>query len=138
MAQKPMRDVKLWSPVVRWETRDTGEILVWREDPLGPYPDKINERLIHWANEAPDRVWMADRRGTGPWKEVTYGEALKHVRAVGQFLLNQGLSTDRPLIILSENSLEHALMALGATREAAEVAAGRGAGGKAKSRQGRY
>lgn len=114
MAQKPMRDVKLWSPVVRWETRDNGEILVWREDPLGPYPDKINERLIHWANDAPDRVWMADRRGTGPWKEITYGEALKHVRAIGQFLLNQGLSTERPLIILSENSLEHALMALGA------------------------
>lgn len=114
MTSKPLRDVKIWSPVVRWENRSNGEVIVWREDPLGPYPDKMNERLIHWAETAPDRVWMADRHDTGPWREVTYAEALRHVRAIGQFLLDQGLSQEKPLIILSENSIEHALMALGA------------------------
>lgn len=114
MTQKPTRDVKLWSPVVRWENRANGEILVWREDELGPYPEKMNERLIHWANTAPDRVWMADRHEIGPWQTVTYGQALQRVRAIGQFLLDLGLSPEKPLIILSENSIEHALMALGA------------------------
>jgi feruloyl-CoA synthase len=109
-----MRDVKLWSPVVRWENRPNGEIIVWREDELGSYPAKINERLVHWASVAPDRVWMADRHDAGPWREVTYAEALKSVRAIGQFLLDQGLSAEKPLVILSENSIEHALMALGA------------------------
>lgn len=107
-------EVKLWSPILAWEERSNGEILVWREDPLGAYPDKINERLVHWATIAPDRVWMADRVGRGPWREVTYRQALDQVRRIGQFLLDKGLSAERPLLILSENSIEHALMALGA------------------------
>ncbi|WP_117192808.1 feruloyl-CoA synthase [Rhizobium terrae] len=114
MADKAVRDVKLWSPVVGWEERPNGEFVVWREDPLGPYPDKINERLVHWANVAPDRTWMADREGTGQWREVTYSQALDQVRRIGQFLLDLDLSAENPLVILSENSIEHALMALGA------------------------
>ncbi len=114
MAGLSARDVKLWSPVVRWEERSNGEIVVWREDPLGSYPDKMNERLVHWAQAAPDRVWMADREGTGDWRKVTYDQALDQVRRIAQFLLDRGLSAERPLVILSENSLEHALMALGA------------------------
>ncbi|MGK6317638.1 feruloyl-CoA synthase [Neorhizobium sp. DT-125] len=114
MAGKPVRDVKLWSPVVGWEERPNGEFLVWREDPLGPYPDKINERLVHWAKVVPDRTWMADREGTGEWRKVTYAEALDQVRRIGQFLLDLKLSAENPLVILSENSIEHALMALGA------------------------
>ena len=114
MASKAVRDAQLWSPVLRWENRSSGEILIWREDPLGPYPDKINERLVHWAGAAPGRVWMADREGAGEWQTVTYGEALVCVRSIGQFLLDLDLSVDRPLLILSENSIAHALMALGA------------------------
>ena len=113
MANKAVREAQLWSPVLRWENRPNGEILIWREDQLGPYPSKINERLVHWASTAPDRVWMADREGTGDWQTVSYGDALKCVRSIGQFLLDLGLSVDRPLLILSENSIAHALMALG-------------------------
>lgn len=114
MAGQSARDVKLWSPVVKWEERPGGEFLVWRDDPLGPYPDKLNERLVHWAKTAPDRAWMADRDATGGWRTVTYGEALDRVRRIGQFLLDLKLSAESPLVILSENSIEHALMALGA------------------------
>jgi feruloyl-CoA synthase len=114
MTTSASRSVKLWSPVVAWEERANGEFVIWREDPLGPYPDKLNERLVHWAAVAPNRVWMADREGTGPWREVSYAQALDQVRRIGQFLLSSGLSAERPLIILSENSIEHALMALGA------------------------
>src|SRR5690554_70341 len=106
--------VRLWAPELAWEERPNGEIIIWRQDKLGPYPDKLNERLIHWASVAPDRIWMADRAGAGPWREVRYGAALDKVRRIGQFLLSAGLSAERPLIILSENSIEHALMALGA------------------------
>ncbi|MEQ1408430.1 feruloyl-CoA synthase [Neorhizobium sp. Rsf11] len=114
MSGKSVRNVKLWSPVVRWEERPNGEFLVRREDRLGPYPGKINERLVHWAKTRPDRVWMADREGTGEWRKVTYGQALDWVRRIGQFLLDLGLSAENPLVILSENSIDHALMALGA------------------------
>lgn len=114
MTTKDLPGVRLWSPHVVWEERANGEFVIWREDPLGPYPDKLNQRLIHWAAVAPDRVWMADREGSGPWREVTYAQALDAVCRVGQFLLSAGLSAERPLLILSENSIEHALMALGA------------------------
>lgn len=114
MAPKAVRDAKLWSPALSWETRPNGEVLVWREDPLGPYPDKINERLVHWAKVAPDRIWMADREGAEAWSTVTYAEALERVRRVGQFLLDLELSPEKPLAILSENSIAHAQMALGA------------------------
>lgn len=114
MAAKAAHSVKLWTPEIAWEERANGEIVIWRKDPLGAYPARLNERLIHWAEVAPDRVWMADREGTGPWRQVTYAQALDQVRRVGQFLLSAGLSAERPLVILSENSIEHALMALGA------------------------
>lgn len=114
MADTVVHDDNLWSPEIGWEERENGECVIWRNDALGAYPEKLNTRLVHWATSAPDRIWMADRTGTGPWREVTYGEALKSVRSIGQFLLDLGLSADRPLLILSENSIEHALMALGA------------------------
>lgn len=114
MSGKPVRDVKLWSPVVGWEERPNGEFVVWREDPLGPYPDKLNERLVHWAKTVPDRTWMADREGTAEWRRVSFAQALDQVRRIGQFLLDMKLSAENPLVILSENSIEHALMALGA------------------------
>src|SRR5690554_2797590 len=114
MGADTAHQVRLWTPELAWEERANGEIIIWRKDALGPYPAKLNERLIHWAEVAPDRIWMADRTGTGPWREVRYGEALDMVRRIGQYLLSAGLSAERPLIILSENSIEHALMALGA------------------------
>ena len=114
MATPGLRDVKLWSPHIEWTERDDGSILVWRTDPLGPHPDKINERLVHWAGIDPGRTWMAERGGNGAWVRVSYGECLARVRAIGQKLLDLGLSVDRPLLILSENSLDHAVMALGA------------------------
>lgn len=108
-----MRAVKLWSPVVASETRPDGTILVWREDPLGPYPEKITERLVHWAHVAPDRPWMAQRDGE-EWRTVSYGECLSTVRRIGQALLSRGLSAERPLAILSGNGVRHALLALAA------------------------
>jgi len=114
MARPGLRDVKLWSPHIEWTERDDGSILVWRTDPLRPHPDKMNERLVHWAETDPDRTWMAERGDDGAWVRVSYGECLARVRAIGQKLLDLGLSVERPLLILSENSIDHALMALGA------------------------
>jgi feruloyl-CoA synthase len=101
-----------WSPRVRMEERPTGEVLVWQEAPLGAYPDRLNERLVHWAKAAPDRVWMAQRQPSGGWRTVSYAEALDHVRSLGQAFLNLGLAPGRAVLILSGNSIAHALVAL--------------------------
>src|SRR3954471_10092810 len=81
---------------------------------LGSYPAKIPERLEHWAAAAPERVFLAARNDDGDWRRLSYGDALRRVRNVAQALLNRRLSNDRPVVILSGNSIEHGILALGA------------------------
>lgn len=76
MAEPGLRDVKLWSPTIEWTERDDGSILVWRADPLQPHPERITERLVHWAEVDPDRTWMAERQDGGDWRRVSYAEAV--------------------------------------------------------------
>ena len=114
MTTRDMRDIKLWSPKLEWQERSDGSILIWREDPLGPYPGKITERFAHWAETAPDRIWMAERDEHDGWRKLSYGEAMARIRSIAQAFLNLGLSVERPLIILSDNSVAHALVALAA------------------------
>lgn len=114
MTTRHMRAIKLWSPKLEWQERPDGSILIWRCDALGPYPDKITERFLHWAETASDRTWMAERDEHGSWSKLSYGEALARIRALAQAFLDFGLSVERPLIILSDNSIAHALVALAA------------------------
>jgi feruloyl-CoA synthase len=88
------------------------------ETPLGPYRDRMTDRLVHWAEAAPDRTFIAARErlpdgSTGEWLRVSYAEALSRARSIGQALLDRGLGPERPLAILSENSIDHAMLALG-------------------------
>lgn len=88
------------------------------ERPLGRYTSRITDRLVHWAKRAPDRTFIARRESpyserSSQWVEITYTEALAQARSIGESLLARGLTTDRPVLILSENGIEHALLALG-------------------------
>ena len=89
-----------------------GTILMRSPEPLGPYPEKLTERLVHWARVAPDRVFVAQRDAAGAWRRVTYAEMLRLVRSVGQALLDRELSAERPVAILSDNDIEHLILAL--------------------------
>ncbi|WP_395687009.1 feruloyl-CoA synthase [Caenimonas koreensis] len=88
------------------------------EHPLGEHPQRLTDRLVHWAEVAPERTFIARRvknadGTTGEWQHVTYRQALAKARRIGQALLDRGLDAQRPVAILSENSIEHALLALG-------------------------
>jgi feruloyl-CoA synthase len=109
-----IRPVRLGPQDVHVERRADGTLLLTSPQPLAPYPAKITERLEFWAREAPDRVFMAQRGNEGAWRTVTYAQALRHARAIGAALLRRGLSAERPVVIFSGNSIEHALLALGA------------------------
>jgi feruloyl-CoA synthase len=75
----------------------------------------VGDWLEHWARQAPDRIFLADRPSAdAPWNTVTYQDALRQVRAAAGWILAQGLSAERPLVILSDNSVDHALFALAA------------------------
>src|SRR5215471_2839584 len=95
------------------ERSGEGTIHLRSARPLGAYPGSLTDRLVHWADVAPERTLLAWRSGAG-FARLTYREAFEAVRALGQALLDRGLSTDRPLAILSGNSPEHLLLALAA------------------------
>ena len=88
------------------------------EQPLQPAADRMTDRLLHWAATAPDRTWIAQRArnadgSKGDWQHVTYAQAVAKARNIAQALIARGLSDERPVLILSENGIEHALMSLG-------------------------
>ena len=92
------------------ERRADGVIILKSRIPLQPYEKHIPASLAKWAKQAPDRIWLAQRGGTDrQWRKVSYGEAKRVVDGLTQGLLNLGLE-DRPVAILSGNSIEHALM----------------------------
>jgi feruloyl-CoA synthase len=106
--------------VTRAKLRDgaTGVHYLLAENALPPYPERLTDRLVHWARERPEQTLFARREknadGTsGNWRHITFAQALDAARRIGQGLLDRGLSAERPVLILSENDLEHALLALG-------------------------
>ncbi|HEY9094768.1 MAG TPA: feruloyl-CoA synthase [Hydrogenophaga sp.] len=85
---------------------------------LAPYAERLTDRLLHWAKVRPDHTLFARRTknadgSSGDWRHISFAQALDAARRIGQGLLNRGLSAERPVLILSENDLEHALLALG-------------------------
>ena len=97
---------------------DGGTRYIKADQPLGDYAARITDRFLHWAQTVPERSFLARRTrqadgSTGDWQHLSYGQALASARALGQALLDRGLSVDRPVVILSENGLEHAQLALG-------------------------
>ena len=100
-------------PEVIVERRPDGALLVRSPHPLGPYPPAMTDWLDHWAKVAPDRVFVAERAGAA-WRKVTYAQARDAARSIAQALIDRGLDVDRPVAILSGNSVDHALVGLGA------------------------
>jgi feruloyl-CoA synthase len=107
-----VREVPLGTADVALEHCADGSLLLRSPHALSTFPQKITERLVHWARESPARTFLAQRDADGGWRTLTYHDAYRRVRAIGQALLERGLSQDRPLAILSDNDIEHGLLAL--------------------------
>jgi len=106
---------------VEVEKRADGAIVLRSPQPLKPYTRAVGDWLLHWYDHAPDRTFIAERKGDG-WRRVSYRDALSDARRIGQALLNLGLGADKPVAILSDNSIDHALLALGAMHVGVPVA----------------
>src|SRR5882672_10356026 len=112
--QNSVRDVGLGSLGVSLERRADGSILVRSTIPVPPHPGKMTELLEHWAKHSPERVFLAKRNDGGDWRRITYRETLESVRHIAAALLERDLSLKRPLVLLSDNDIEHALLSLAA------------------------
>jgi feruloyl-CoA synthase len=113
-AQRPVRKIALGPSDTVFTRREDGTILLRSPHALGSYPEKITERLAHWARETPGHPFLAWRHAGGEWRTLAYGRTFALVRGLGQALLDRGLSAQRPIAILSGNDPEHALLALAA------------------------
>ncbi|MDB4935318.1 MAG: feruloyl-CoA synthase [Labilithrix sp.] len=80
--------------------------------PLGDVPRCVSDVLVRWAREAPDRTFLAERDASGGWRTVTYAQTLAAVRLLAEELLERGLGPSRPLMILSGNAVDQALLTL--------------------------
>ena len=114
----PQRDVRFGPRDVTMTRDEHGVIYVRPAHPLGKYPAKLTEKLDHWAEKAPDRVFMGQREThgdtTGNWRTLTYAQFRSAARNVAQALLRRNLSSERPIAILSGNDLEHAVLGFAA------------------------
>jgi feruloyl-CoA synthase len=93
--------------------RPDGGFLLRSPTPLAPYSRCVGDWLVQWAQRRPQRIWLAER-GPAGWRTVTYAQGLEKARAAGAALVRRELGITRPLVILSDNSIDHALLAVGA------------------------
>ncbi|WP_050630025.1 feruloyl-CoA synthase [Bradyrhizobium viridifuturi] len=103
------------TPAIVADRRGDGSILVRSTTPLQEGARCVGDWLEHWAEQAPDRIFLGERASAeAPWGTVSYRDALGIVRRAASWILARGLSAERPLVILSDNGIDHALFALAA------------------------
>ncbi|CAA7626754.1 Acyl-CoA synthetase (AMP-forming)/AMP-acid ligase II [Candidatus Terasakiella magnetica] len=109
-----------WAPInfapakVEVEHLPDGSMILRSPDSLKPFSRCVGDLLHHWADRIPNALFLAQRDAEGGWRKVTWAEALTKVEAIAQALLDRGLNRNRPVMILSDNSIDHALLALAA------------------------
>jgi len=90
-----------------------GTLIYEAAQPLGPIAKTTSVWLHTWAIERPTSIFLAERSGAG-WRTVSYAETLELVRAIGGSLIERGLTAETPILVISGNSVDHALLALAA------------------------
>ncbi len=104
-----------FAPVrVERQDLDAGAFVLRSQTPLAPYATTVCHYLERWARQAPERPFLAERDEAGGWRFLGYGEFRSRARAIAAALIRRGVTADRPLMILSDNSLDNALMQFGA------------------------
>jgi len=102
-----------FAPATVQVDRKDGNLYLRSPQKLAPYARCVTEWLVQWSDKEPNRTFLAERKGEG-WRKLSYRETYGAVRRIAQALLEQGLNAERPAAILSDNSIDHALLALGA------------------------
>ncbi len=97
--------------VTRIDLSKGGFILACSE-PLGEVTRCIGDWLEQWAERTPNQLFLAERDTDGDWVKLTYAEVRERVGRIAQGLLNLGLGPTQPVVCLSDNSLDQALLML--------------------------
>lgn len=107
------------TPSVTMTTDDQGVMTLESDMPLLAYSRRIGDWLIKWADQKPEQVFIAERatdecRFSGAWRALTYRDFWQQVQQLAQGMINAGLDGSRPLLVMSGNSVDHALVKMAA------------------------
>jgi feruloyl-CoA synthase len=112
--QAPFRALSFLERDVSLEERADGTLYLRNNKALAALKPHLPGMLAASAQKHPDRVWLAQRRGPDrQWQTLGYAQGLRHVCAVTQALLDLQ-QRGRCIVVLSANSLEHAVVQLAA------------------------
>lgn len=117
VSDPPVQASRLAPPRIVREDLPDGSFVLRSTASLQPYERCIGEWLERWARETPDNVFLAEREqgdGARSWRTVTYAQAREAVRRIGQGLLDLRMPEGAPVVALSDNSVNLALLMLGA------------------------
>lgn len=112
-SQDRERFVKLGQHDIHYHHKDD-TLYISPKEQLKPYPQKLTDRLIHFAQTKPDHIFAAKRNAQGEWVKLSYAEVLQRAWHIAQALHERKLSQERPLVILSGNDLEHLTLSMAA------------------------
>jgi feruloyl-CoA synthase len=119
----PFKQLPMKAPDVAVERRADGAVYIRSNHPMGARPRSIPHLLDEKAKEHPARPFLRQREpGHGPWRTVSYAEAARASGAAAEKLRVLGLGPNAPLMVLSGNSIEHAILTLAAMKIRAPVA----------------
>ncbi len=107
---------RMGKPQVSMRHGNDGSILLDNKTKLGTYPKRLGDWLQRWAKATPGTPFLAERRN-GPskhWHTISYRQAYDMARAIGKQLAARGLGPDKPVMVIADNSIEHAMIMLGA------------------------
>jgi feruloyl-CoA synthase len=110
-ARAPVRPISYAPALVEQIAATDGSILLRSRTPLAPYEPNLANVFRAAVEIAPSRVFLAERSGNN-WRKLTYERARAMVDAIAASLIERGLSADRPIMILSGNAIDHALLML--------------------------
>jgi len=89
-----------------------GGFVLRHPEPLQPYTRCIGAWLEHWAVTTPDALFLAERDAHGAWRRLSYAQVRQFVGRLGQALLDLQLPAGKPVVVLSDNAVDHALLLL--------------------------
>jgi len=117
LSEIPYRELELPPVNIALDRREDGTLLLTSCDPLPEFDPSVIRSFTNNAAKHPSKLFLAERppasSGNG-WHELTYGDAARQIRNIGDWLLSQGYGRETPLLILAPNSIDHALIRLGA------------------------
>ena len=114
MNDAPWAEINYATPNITMQRRDNGEIILSSADPLEDYDTHVGVWLRRWAEITPEYTFLAERDKSGGWRRLSYADAKSGADAIARSLLDRGLGPERPVMILSGNSIDHGLLSLGA------------------------